>query len=131
MNQKTLKKVRVLTTSFISAVVAIAITTGKTYLAIIGILIGTLFLLLVTHGSKAIIVDERVEAISGQAARLTYVIITILLGVLALLFIFAGRWSGEIYLESLGTIFCYIVCLSMAIYSVSYKYLDKKSGGDN
>ena len=109
--------------------VAAGITTGNIYLAIIAIFIGMLFLGFVRRRSKEVIVDERAEEVSGRAARLTHLIVTGFLGFLALLFLFAGYRSSEIYLISLGTVFCYIVCLSVAVYAMTFKYLDRKYSG--
>jgi len=125
------RKIRILTTSFVSATVAIGVTTEKIYLAIIGIAIGILFLSLVKRRSKEITTDERIVSISGRAARLAFTIVTVTLSALSLLFIVIGRRTGDIYLEALGTVFSYIACLSIAVYSISYKYIEKSYDGED
>jgi len=130
-DMKSFRRTKILIGSIISTMVAVALTTGNIYLAIVGILIGTLFMALVKYRSKEVLVDERADEISGRAARITYTIVTVFLGLISLFMIYAGRLTSEVYLESLGTVFCYTVCLIVAIYSMSYKYLDRKYSGDN
>lgn len=128
MNYKQFKKMKVLTASFASAIVAIAVVYNNIILALAGVLIGTLFLFLVRKKTKAVLVDERIQSISGRAARLTYVILTITIAFLSLVFIIIGRRVGEANYEMLGVILSYITLFSMAIYSLSYKYFSKKYG---
>lgn len=125
MKYNQFKKVKILIVAFIFATVAVALTLGNMILALVGILIGTLFLFLVKRKIKTVLVDERVKSISGYAARLTYVISTIFLAFLSLLFLLRDRG------ESLGIIFSYLVLLNLAIYSMSYKFYIKKYGDDN
>ena len=81
----------------IGTVVAIAATTNNFYLAITGILIGILFMFLVKKGVKEVIVDERIISISGQASRMTYVIVTMFSAILGLFLIvlFGPVWAPK------------------------------------
>ncbi|MFA5128661.1 MAG: DUF2178 domain-containing protein [Patescibacteria group bacterium] len=128
MNYKQFKKMKVLTASFASAIVAIAVVYNNIILALAGVLIGMLFLFLVRKKTKAVLVDERIQSISGRAARLTYAILTITIAFLSLVFIIIGRRVGEANYEMLGIILSYVTLFSMAIYSLSYKYFSKKYG---
>ena len=127
---KAFRMTKILTGAFVAAMVSIALTTGKTHLAIAGIATGVLILVLVKRRTKEVLVDERMDVISGRAARLTYVITTVFLAFLSLFLKFVGQRTSEIYLESLGTVLAYVVCLSVGVYSMSYKYLDRKYSGD-
>lgn len=128
MKYSTFKRIKILITSFVSATVAIAIVYNNMILAFAGVLIGILFLILVRKTTRTVLVDERVKVISGNAARLTYVVLTSVLGILSLMLILSGRRTGDFYTETLGIIFSYITLLSLAIYSMSYKYYIKKYG---
>lgn len=128
MQYKTFKKVKILTTSFIAAMVAMAVVNDNIYLAWAGVLIGLLFLTLVKRKTKAVLVDERIKSISGYAARMAYVILTMTLAFLSLVFVSSGQRTGQPEFEMLGIILSYITLLSLALYSVAYKYYSKKYG---
>ncbi|MBN1258131.1 DUF2178 domain-containing protein [Candidatus Peregrinibacteria bacterium] len=130
MNYKQFKKMKVLTASFVSATVAIAVVYNNIILALAGVLIGMLFLFLVRKKAKAVLVDERIQTISGLAARLAYVILTITIAFLSLVFIMIGRKSvpPQASLEVLGVTLSYIALLSLALYSLSYKFFSNKYG---
>ncbi|MFA5029221.1 MAG: DUF2178 domain-containing protein [Patescibacteria group bacterium] len=128
MNYKQFKRIKVLIASFISAMVAIAVVFNNIILALAGVLIGLLFLFLVRRKTKAVLVDERIQNIGGRASRLTYVILTITVAFLSLVFILSGRRMGEANYETLGIILSYITLFSLALYSLSYKYFSKKYG---
>jgi len=131
MNYQEFKKIKILTTSFISAIVAIAVVYDNIILALAGVLIGVLFLFLVRKKTKIILVDERIQIIAGRAARLTYVISTVIIAFLSLIFVGIGRQTGEADYETLGIILSYITLFSVASYSLSYKYFSKKYGETN
>jgi uncharacterized membrane protein len=128
MDYKLFKKMKVLTASFVSATVAIAVVYNNIILALAGVLIGMLFLFLVRKKTKVVLVDERIQNISGRAARLTYSILTVTVAFLSLIFIGGGRRLGEPNYEALGVILSYIALLSVALYALSYKYFSKKYG---
>jgi len=128
MNYHQFKRIKLLIALFISATVAVAIIYNNIILAFAGMIIGISFLFLVKKKTKAVLVDERLENIAGRAARLTYITLTITIGFLSLIFIGTGRRTGETGYEFLGIILSYITLLSVAIYSLSYKYFSKKYG---
>jgi len=128
MNYKQFKKIKALTASFIAATVAIAVVYNNILLAIAGVSIGILFLFLVRKKTKAVLEDERIQSIGGRAARLTYAILTATIAFLSLIFIGTGRQTGEDGYELLGVILSYITLFSLALYSLSYKYISKKYG---
>ncbi|MDD5043154.1 MAG: DUF2178 domain-containing protein [Patescibacteria group bacterium] len=128
MNYQQFKRMKVLTASFVSATVAIAVVYNNIVLALAGVLIGLLFLFLVRRKTKAVLVDERIQNIGGRAARLTYTILTITIAFLSLVFIIIGRRLGEANYEMLGIILSYITLFSLAFYSLFYKYFSKKYG---
>ncbi len=131
MNYKKFKRMKALTASFVSATVAIAVVNNNIILALAGVSIGMLFLFLVKRKVKGVLVDERIQSIADRAARLTYMILTITLAFLSLVFVFAGQRTGEANYEMLGMILSYITLLSLALYSLSYKYFSKKYGEED
>ncbi|MDD4995075.1 MAG: DUF2178 domain-containing protein [Patescibacteria group bacterium] len=128
MNYKQFKRMRLLTASFVSATVAIAVVYNNIVLALAGVVIGLLFLLLVRKKTNAVIIDERIQKIGDRAARLTYTTLTLATAFLSLIFIVIGRRIGEANYETLGIILSYITLFSLALYSLSYKYFSKKYG---
>ncbi len=124
-----MRRAKILVTSFVCAIVAIGATSGNMFLALAGIAMGALFMALVRRRSGEVYFDERVEALGGRAARATFAVMSVFLGFLSLIFIFIGRRTGDGGLEALGTVFCYVVCLNCAIYSITFKYFDREHGG--
>lgn len=128
MTYKQFKKIKILVASFVSATVAIAVVYDNMALSFAGVIIGVLFLFLVRKKTKAVLVDERIEKISGRAARLTYSILTAAVAFLSLMFIAVGWRLDEANYEMLGVILSYVALFSLALYSLSYKYFSKKYG---
>lgn len=130
MDYKNFKRWRVVIAFFIAMIVSIAVGVNNFYLAIAGVFAGVIFMSLVRRRFKEVVVDERVISISGKAARATYAIVTVFLAMLGLFLILSGRGHGDVYTESIGTIFSYTAMLLLVLYSVSYHYFNKKYGGD-
>lgn len=110
---------------------AIAVTLNNTFLALTAVISGMLILTLVRKKTKTVIVDERIQNISGQAARLTYAILTTFVGLISIFFILSGNQNNDAYVQSLGTILSYITLLSIGLYAVSYKYFNNKYGASD
>ncbi len=130
MQYKSFKKINTLVASFVSATVAIAIVSNNIVLALAGISIGLLFIFLMKKTTKAVLVDERIQIISGKAAWFTYRIATVVMAFMSLIFIIVGRKTTppQSSIEMLGITFSYITLFNLALYSISYKYLSKKYG---
>lgn len=130
MTYKSFKKIRLLIIILIAIIVATAVSINNFYLAVSGILIGLLFNILVRSKLRKKLVDERIVSLSGKAARMTYVISTLTLAILSLFLIFSGRQHQDTTTETIGIIFSYIAMLNIAIYAISFRYFNKKYGGD-
>lgn len=130
MTYKNFKTIRVLIIILVGAIVAAAVTINNFYLALLGILIGLLFNFLVRIKFKKTLVDERIETISGRAARTTYTIITMFLALMGLLLIVYARQQQDFYTEALGVTFAYLAMFNITIYALSFKFFNKKYGGD-
>lgn len=130
MNQTQFKWARLVIVALVAMTVSTAVSIANFYLALSGVLIGMLFMWLVRLRYRKVIVDERVNTVSGRAARMSYAITTMTLMVLSMFFIMSGKSSGQIYIEALGVVFGFTVLLAVALYSVSFHYYDKRYGGD-
>lgn len=130
MNLKQFSLIRMAILLFIGILVLTAILIDDLYLAIASFLIGMLFIFLVQEKYKKVIIDERVVTVSGQAARMTYAFVTLLLGVLSLFLILSGQRDEMYYIESLGVIFGYLAICNIAVYAIFFHYFNKKYGGD-
>lgn len=135
MNRKKYQQLRVLVTFFISLIVGLSVAIDSYLLAAIAVLTGMFFLIIVRSKAK-IVADEREITIREKAAQMTYAIFAPTIGLGAFLLLIPYRKispvfaKGEfIYLESLGMILAYLALFLIAIYAISYYFLNKKYGG--
>jgi uncharacterized membrane protein len=131
------KQLRVGISLFVFALVSLAGIGNSYLLALAGILTGIVFLALVRTKVK-IKTDERESAIEEKAARMTYAIFAPTIGIGAVLMLIPTQSGlavfskGEFaYLESLGMVFAYLTLFLIAIYAISYHFLNRKYGGGN
>jgi len=137
MNIKKYKQVRVAILLFLGAIIVISVIADSYMLSAITIFIGLLFLILVRSKTK-ITIDEREITIREKAAQMTYAIFAPTIGIGAFLLLFPGNSglsvfsNGEwTYVESLGMVLAYLALFLIALYAISYHFLNKKYGGGN
>ncbi|MDD4352215.1 MAG: DUF2178 domain-containing protein [Candidatus Gracilibacteria bacterium] len=130
MNLKEFRTVRILVAFFVALTVSVAVSLDNGYLALAGVSIGMLFLFIVRKKVKQPLYDERIKSVSGEAARMTYAIVTIVLAFFSLMLMFGGRNADNIFLESLGITLSYTALLNIAVYAVMFKYYNSKYGAD-
>lgn len=135
MTEKKYKQVRVVAVFVVAAIVSVAVLKDSYLLAGAGVITGMLLLSVVKHGAK-IITDEREVSIREKAANLTYGIFAPVLGIGSFFLLLPSNSGlavfskGEfIFLESLGMVFAYLTLFLIAVYSISYFYLNRKFGG--
>lgn len=135
MDRKKYNQIRVVIVLFISALVSIAAVRGSYLLATIGVFTGMIFMAFVRAQAK-IKTDEREVLIREKAANLAYAIFAPTIGIGAFLLLVPSQSGlsvfsrGEFaYLDSLGMILAYLTLFLIAIYSISYHFLNKKYGG--
>jgi len=126
MNLKTFKITRIFIGVFVGITVGIAVTIDNVILAFAGVLIGILFSLLVKKRSKVVLYDERIKAIAGDAARLTYSISTMVFAFLSLIFLTGSNRLASPLVETLGTIFSYVALFNVAVFAICFRYFNKK-----
>lgn len=135
MNSKRYRQFRAAATLFVAGIVAVSVLLDAYFLAFIGVVTGMLFLILVRSKAK-IKIDEREKTVREKAAQMTYAIFAPTIGIGAFLLLIpsysglAVFSKGEFaYLESLGLILAYLTLFLMAIYAISYYFINKKFGG--
>jgi uncharacterized membrane protein len=129
MTIKTFFKLRLLIAALVGAIVAVSVSINNAYLSIAGVLIGILFMVLVRSRVKGILVDERVISVSGRASSATYAVGTVFFAALGMFLLISSKHSGDLSTELIGTVLCYAAMLLVAVYTISYHYLNRKYGG--
>jgi len=130
MNQKRYRQIRIVIIFFMAMILSIAIDIDSYLLAMISIITGIMFSVIVKSRAK-IRVDEREMAIREKAANLTYAIFAPTIGLGAALLILIPDTKDSFYLEALGTVLAYLSLFLIALYAISYSFLNKKYGGSN
>jgi len=135
MKRKTFRRIRALVAVFIAALVSVSVGQDSYLLAAAAVLTGMFFLVLV-RSKVNIKVDEREVIVQEKAARMTYAIFAPTIGIGAFLLLVPSRSGlsvfakGEFaYLESLGMVFAYLTLFLIALYAISYHFLNRKYGG--
>lgn len=135
MTERKYRQMRALAGLFVGGIVGISVIKNSYLLAVIGVMTGMIFLTLVRSKTRTI-TDERLESIKEKAALLTYSILVPTLGIGAFFMLFPSisRLSvfakGDfVFLDSLGIIFAYLSLFAMAVYAISYYFLNRKYGG--
>lgn len=129
MNTHNYQKVRKLTSFFIAALVSVSVVQNSYILAVISVLTGMLFLTLVRKKAH-ITVDEREKTVREKAAQMTYGIFAPTIALASFFLIMFSR--GEFYyLEFLGMVLAYLALFLIALYALSYHFLNRRYGGGN
>jgi len=137
MNVKKYRKLRVLVIFFVSAIVGLSVSLDSYLLSSIGVFTGMVFLVLVRLKTKTTI-DEREKTVREKAAQLTYAIFAPTIGIGTFILLIPSHSGlavfakGEFfYLESLGVVLAYLSLFLIALYAISYFFLNQKYGGGN
>lgn len=128
MTVKRYKQTRAAIAFFISFVVSISVTQDSYILAAAGVLIGMLFLTAARTQTK-VVVDEREKSLQEKAARMAYAIFAPTIGLGSFFLIMAGRKYE--YLFALGQVFAYLTLFLIALYAISYHFLNRWYGGSD
>lgn len=137
MKKKRYLRIRATIMVFLAAIIGLAVFNNSYMLAAVSIIIGMLFLSAVRSKVK-ITADEREVTIREKAAQLTYAIFAPTIGIGAFLLLFPSKSGlsvfskGEwVYVESLGMVLAYLTLFLIALYAISYHFLNRKFGGGN
>lgn len=126
MNIKKYHQIRAAVAVFISLTVSISVTQDSMLLAVIAVITGMLFLLLVRSKVKMVI-DEREKAVREKAAQITYAIFTPVIGLGSFFLTTLGRNTP--YLLAMGQMLAYLTLFLIATYSLAFYFLNKRYGG--
>lgn len=137
MNRKPYNQLGIIILLFLAALTAVAGFRNHHLPIILGLLTVLVFLMSTRPRAK-LMVDEREESIQEKAARSTYAIFVPMFGVTAILLLLpsSGLFTvfarGEFaYLEAIGMIFAYLTLFLLAIYAISYYFINRKYGGND
>ena len=122
MSIKKFKFIRLAIVAAVAITVSLAVSSNDFWLALAGVLTGMLFLSLVRFKSKKVLVDEMIENISGKAARASYSINVLVLLFLTLYFIVTGNQKDDLYAQTMGMVFAFVILFQVALYSIAFYY---------
>lgn len=137
MNNKRYKQMRVFVAFWVMAIVGLAVTRDSYLLALAGVITGMVFMAMARSRTKKI-TDEREAVMQEKAARMAYAIFAPTIGIGAVLLLLPSKSGlgvfskGEfLYIEGLGMVLAYLTLFLIAIYAISYFFLNRKYGGTN
>jgi uncharacterized membrane protein len=135
MNRKRYKQLRIAVILFVGAIVGLAVSRDSFILATIGVLTGMVFMGLARSTTK-IRTDEREVKVQEKAARVAYAIFAPTLGLSAVFLLLPAKGGFSVFskgdwlfVEAIGLIFAYLSLFLIALYAISYHFLNKKYGG--
>lgn len=120
MKAKTFIWAKALIMIFIVLVVGYAYVKQLAVVGLGAVVVGMLFMVLVKTRVKEVMVDERMMTVAGKAGEITYRVVTLVMGLGALMLMTIGQGEGMEYLNALGLIFAYIAMFSIGVYALSY-----------
>lgn len=137
MQEKRYQQLRVAVSLFVGAIIGFSVMRDSFIMATIGVMTGMLFLA-AAHAKTNIRTDERERQVRMKAAQMTYAIFapTIAIGAFLLLIPSKSGFSvfskGDfVYLESLGMVFAYLALFMIALYAISYHFINRQYGGSD
>jgi len=124
MTGKSYNKARVILSILIAVIASNAVVNGNLIIVPITILIGLLIKRLLVKHTKEVLEDERNQLVGLKAARITVNIVSIVLMSISFLLISLTEPS-HVYLYNLGIVLSYTTVFILAVYSVSYWFINK------
>jgi len=125
MTQKTFGYIRMVTAFFLAAIMAQAIIFNNYVLAIV-VVVGAIAVILASKRNvKEVMVDERIIAIGGKAARMSMSIFTVVGAGITFVLMFSRDINPSF--ELAGSVLAYAVCALLILYSVAFKYYEKQN----
>ena len=118
--------VRSLVAFFVGVTVAVAVIQNSYLLAVVGVVTGMLFMIVMRSKSK-ITVDEREKTVREKAAQLTYAIFAPTMGLNAFILTIFGRNNPT--MMAIGQTLSYLTLFLITLYAISYRIVNQKLGG--
>ena len=127
MKQKQFTQCGIIIIVSMGSLFAWSIMSGNTVVPIIAVIIGTVALYLCKSRVEEVIVDERTYKIGEQAARRTLQVFSIVSGVTGILLVVLSQY-GYPEVTQVGLTLAYSSCALLVLYSLFYRYYNKKYG---
>lgn len=124
MTSKSYNRARVILSILIAGIASNAVVNGNLIIVPITILIGLLVKRLLVNHTKEVLEDERNQLVGLKAARITVNIVSIVLMSISFLLISLTEPS-HVYLYNLGIVLSYTTVFILAVYSISYWFINK------
>ena len=119
---------RLISTAILAGVISSSIIAGNYTLAIVVFITVISFLHLMKKKVNEVLEDERDYEIAGKAARYTLTIFSGIAGLISII-LFSLRQIDSVY-ELSGAILAYSVCGLLILYSLIFKFYEKKDSTD-
>jgi uncharacterized membrane protein len=128
MDVKRYRSYLMILTTAIAAFVGWSIRIRNVASSIVAVFVGIVLAYLFKGKVKEVIVDERVHRISEMASKTALQVFAWLSVAVAIILIILGT-NNSANFEQAGYTLAYATCALLALYSICYKYYDKKHGG--
>jgi uncharacterized membrane protein len=128
MSYKTFKLIRLVVVIILGGLVAWAAANGNAWVPVPAVIGTVIVLLIFRRGVKEITVDERTFSIAYKASRIAFVVFALGAVTLGATLLALGK-SGQPELKPIGFTLCYAICALVLIYSIAFKYYNRKFGG--
>lgn len=125
MTQKNFQLIKIVTAFFLSAIMAQAIIFSNYILALTAVVGAITIMFFSKRKVTDVMVDERVLAIGGKAARFTLSIFSVFGAAISFILMFSRNTNPNF--EIIGSVIAYSVCILLLLYSALFKYYDKQN----
>ncbi|MDD5725875.1 MAG: DUF2178 domain-containing protein [Patescibacteria group bacterium] len=125
MNLKTFTTIKLVAVIIIAAACSLTVSINNYLIALIAVILGSLFVLLMRNRVKEIMADERDYEIGGKAARYAMQIYS-WIAVVAMFLLLWQKNLNPSY-EPIAYTLAYSTCLLLITYSLMFKYFSKYS----
>lgn len=124
MNKKTFFIIRMATTAFLAAIVAVSVNYGNWYLPVSAIIAAFILLYFTKTKVKGVVADERDYKIAGQASYLAMTSYTVVATITGLIVYISGRDNPVMF--AVGNVLLYSVLFLMFTYSILFRIYVKR-----
>ncbi len=111
-------------TIVLAIAMSIFVAIGNFVLALVFLLAAVVIMILLKKNVNTVLTDERVNAISGKASRITMVTFAMLITVAGIVLVSLKNISPQYLL--IGNILLFIECAMMLTYSILFRYYSNR-----
>lgn len=128
MSFKSFKLFRLVVVVILGILVAWAAANGNAWIPIPAVIAVIMILLLFRRGVKEVTVDERTYSVAYKASRAAFVVFGVGAVTIGATLLALGK-AGQPELKQIGFTLAYSICALVLIYSIAYRYYNKKLSG--